>query len=344
MTALVRYDTACRALAEAKSVDEVKEIADKATAMKAYARQAKNKQLEVDAGEIRLRAERRLGELIKAQKETVGLNRGAAGGGKKDAPRGSFVEPRDVSPTLADAGIDKKLSSRAQKLAAVPAEKFEQHMAEWRGRVSEEGERVSMALIAEGTKAERRAAREQELAAKQRALPDAKFGVILADPPWSFSTYSENGMDRSADNHYPTQTTDDVCALDVPGIAANDCVLFLWATAPMLPDALRVMAAWGFLYRSQAVWSKNKVGTGYWFRSAHELLLVGVRGKIPAPAPGTQWASVIEAPVREHSRKPDEAYDLIEAYFPTLPKIELNARGPARDGWAVWGNEAEAAE
>jgi N6-adenosine-specific RNA methylase IME4 len=80
---------------------------------------------------------------------------------------------------------------------------------------------------------------------------------------------------------------------------------------------------------------------GYWVRSRHELLLIATRGSIPAPAMGTQWSSVIFAPVREHSRKPDEAYDLIEAYFPSLPKIELFGRGKARAGWDIWGNEAE---
>jgi N6-adenosine-specific RNA methylase IME4 len=84
---------------------------------------------------------------------------------------------------------------------------------------------------------------------------------------------------------------------------------------------------------------KDRIGTGYWFRNKHELLLVGVRGKIPAPAPGTQFASLIDAPVGEHSAKPDAFLEMIESYFPNLPKIELNARR-RRDGWSCWGNEA----
>ena len=144
--ALPRYDAACRALAAAKTTDEVKDIRNRAEAMRAYARQAKNKQLEVDAAEIRIRAERRLGELIKAQKETVGLNQGAKG----SIVTGSVREPvKDDRPTLADAGIDKKLSSRAQKLAAVPEAKFEGLVAEWRVRVEQENERVTMALLAD---------------------------------------------------------------------------------------------------------------------------------------------------------------------------------------------------
>jgi len=194
------------------------------------------------------------------------------------------------------------------------------------------------------TKQAARAAREVELGARQIALPETRFGVILADPEWRFEPWSrETGLDRAPDNHYPTSALGEIAARDVASIAAEDCVLFLWATAPMLPQALSVMAAWGFDYRSHVVWAKDRVGTGYWFRNAHELLLVGVRGAIPAPAMGTQWDSLISEEVGEHSQKPEAFLRMIEQYFPNLPKIELNRRGPARKGWAAWGNEAEAA-
>jgi N6-adenosine-specific RNA methylase IME4 len=113
----------------------------------------------------------------------------------------------------------------------------------------------------------------------------------------------------------------------------------LWSTVPHLPQAIEVMEEWGFTYVSLFGWIKNKAGTGYWVRNRLELLLIGKRGNIPCPAPGCQFDSVIEAPVREHSRKPDVAYEMIEAMFPTLPKIELFARA-ARDGFDCWGNEA----
>ena len=138
-----------------------------------------------------------------------------------------------------------------------------------------------------------RGEREARLGARQCALPQVRYGVIYADPEWRFEPYSrETGMDRSADNHYPTSSLDAIKARDVPSIAADDSVLFLWATAPILPQALEVMAAWGFRYVSSAVWIKDKVGTGYWFRSRHELLLVGTKGNLPAPAHGLQWGSV----------------------------------------------------
>jgi N6-adenosine-specific RNA methylase IME4 len=192
--------------------------------------------------------------------------------------------------------------------------------------------------IAVAVKRANRERREGDLAAKQLALPDKKYGVILADPEWRFEVYSEKGMLAVADNHYPTSHLDDIKAREVASIAADDCVLFLWATVPMLPQALMVMSAWGFTYKSNFSWVKPRAGTGYWNRNRHELLLVGTRGNVPAPAPGTQWDSVIEAPTGRHSEKPEAAYDLIESYFPSLPKIELNARR-SRHGWDAWGNE-----
>jgi N6-adenosine-specific RNA methylase IME4 len=192
----------------------------------------------------------------------------------------------------------------------------------------------------------RRAQKEIELAAKIRALPERRYGLILADPPWQFEPYSrETGLERDAANHYPVMTLDKIKALDVPSIAAPDCVLALWAVAAMLPQALETMAAWGFEYKSQFVWVKPNIGLGFWVRTRHEILLIGTRGHPPAPAPGMNFASVIEAKAREHSRKPDEAYEILESYFPNLPKVELFARaGTPRPGWEHWGAEAGAIE
>jgi len=192
------------------------------------------------------------------------------------------------------------------------------------------------------TKSERRAKRERELASKQIELPTKRYGVIVADPEWRFEPYNrDTGMDRAADNHYPTSTAEVIAARDVPSISADDCVLFLWATVPLLDVALDVLKAWDFTYKSHAVWDKVHIGTGYWFRNRHELLLVGTRGDIPAPAMGEQFASVMTIARKEHSAKPEQFLELIEQYFPTLPKIELNRRGPARPGWDAWGNETE---
>jgi N6-adenosine-specific RNA methylase IME4 len=195
-------------------------------------------------------------------------------------------------------------------------------------------------------KQQRRAAKEAELAKAtieaSTVLGTKLYGVICADPPWRFEPYSRaTGLDRAADNHYPTMQLDAIKTLEIP--AASNCVLFLWATAPMLPQALDVMAAWGFEYRSHLIWEKDRTGTGYWVRNRHEPLLIGTRGHIPAPAPGDQSVSVIHAPVGEHSQKPEIFAQDIERLYPNVPKIELFARRH-RAGWDSWGNEAARGE
>ena len=190
----------------------------------------------------------------------------------------------------------------------------------------------------------RREAREHELAAAteraSRALGKKVYGVVYADPPWTFHTYSERGLDRGACNHYPVMSLAAIKALPIP--AADDAVLFLWSTVPMLPAALEVMAAWRFDYKSALTWIKPHIGLGFWTRNRIELVLIGTRGNVPAPAPGEQPPQVIEAPRGRHSEKPEQVAAIIERLFPNVPKIELFARRP-RAGWAVWGNEIEAA-
>lgn len=331
---LVKYEALKAAIAAAMTFEEIKDIRDKAEALRIYARMANDEQLELDTAEIRARAERRIGELMEAQSGAGFLPEG------RPKKNGSNSTRLSKSITLAEMGIDKHLADRARRLVKeLSDEDFELAIKRVRDRMIA-GKRVSFDIAAQDKK-QRRADREASLGMMQCALPDKKYGVILADPEWRFEPWSrETGMDRAADNHYPTSCTEVIAARDVSSIAARDCILFLWATAPMLPHALLVMAAWGFDYRSHFIWAKDRIGTGYWNRNKHELLLVGVRGKVPAPAMGTQWESVIDAAVGAHSAKPERFLELIEEYFPSLPKIELNRRGPSRRGWDAWGDES----
>jgi N6-adenosine-specific RNA methylase IME4 len=180
-----------------------------------------------------------------------------------------------------------------------------------------------------------------ELSKSTSALPTGqRYPVIYADPPWYFEAYdSVSGTGRTAESHYPCMQTEDICAMPVSELATDDAVLFLWTIAPHLQESFRVIEAWGFRYVTNAVWVKDKIGLGYYVRNQHELLLIAVRGNIPAPAPAQRPLSVIQSPRRQHSRKPDEAYALIERMYPELPRIELFARH-ARKGWDAWGNEA----
>ena len=172
-------------------------------------------------------------------------------------------------------------------------------------------------------------------------------------------------MDRAPENHYPTSKLADLQRRRVADIAAPDCVVLLWTPVPHLPEAFCVLDAWGFAaftrdaktgllgldksagrYVSSAAWVKYRpgagIGLGYWFRVDHEILLIATRGTPPAPAQGDQFRSVFDEPAsRVHSEKPGIILEMIEAFYPTLPKIELNRRGPARAGWSAWGNEAD---
>jgi N6-adenosine-specific RNA methylase IME4 len=341
MSALAKYDAARAALAAAHRIDEVKDIADRAVAMALYARQARDGELIAKATEIRKRAERRLGELIEQERQAGKLAKGGQPHQHKRKSTGSRKDP--VAPTLADQGITKSLADRARKAAAMPAAAFEQEVAQTvRVAVAAtEGDR-EVIRAARGArqvveKRARRQERELELAGKIMALPDKRYGVIAADPPWRFEVFNEDsGSDRAAGNHYPTMDLAAIKAVPIP--AADDCALFMWATVPMLPAALEVMAAWGFNYKSLIVWDKGRDGTGYWVRGRVEILLIGTRGNVPAPVPGEQPPQLITALRGRHSEKPAIVAEIIERLYPNIPKIELFAR-TRRDGWGAWGNE-----
>jgi N6-adenosine-specific RNA methylase IME4 len=249
------------------------------------------------------------------------------------------VERAANIPQLAQlVGTSLDTASELDALAKLPNDRQTPLIAR-----AKNGEKVSAKAEA---KKLRREEREAALLRKQMALPDLKFGVIVEDFEWDQQVWSRTtGMDRHAANHYPVSerahTAEEIheYTKDRFACAADDCVLFMWATAPYLAVAIDVLRLRGFRYVSNYVWGKDRLGTGYWNRNKHEHLLIGVKGNIPCPAPGTQWNSLIMAPVGRHSTKPECFLEMIEGYFPNLAKIELNPRGPARPCWDCWGNE-----
>ena len=183
-------------------------------------------------------------------------------------------------------------------------------------------------------------------------LPRGHFGAIYADPPWRFAAWSGKGTARSADQHYDTMTIDDMMTLPVADLAADDCVLFMWISWPLLPDALRLISAWGFTYKTCGFdWMKAddrqtdflsdsvpvQVGMGYWTRANSEPCLLATRGK-PKRINADVRMGIIE-PRREHSRKPDCVHGRIERLV-AGPYLELFAR-QQRPGWTVWGNQTD---
>ena len=173
-----------------------------------------------------------------------------------------------------------------------------------------------------------------------------KYSIIYADPPWAYRTYSKKGQGRSAESHYPTMCIEDIKALPVGELAAKACALFLWITFPCLSEALEVLAAWGFSYKTVAfVWVKQNrknddlfPGMGYWTRANAEICILATKGHPKRVDAGVR--QVILSHIEEHSKKPDEARERIVRLMGDLPRVELFAR-QAPEGGDVWGNEGE---
>jgi N6-adenosine-specific RNA methylase IME4 len=173
-----------------------------------------------------------------------------------------------------------------------------------------------------------------------------KYAIIYADPPWRFKNYSDAASSRWAGSHYPLMSAEDIQRLPVGNIADRDCALFMWATFPTLPQALAVIAAWGFVYKTVAfTWVKRNRrsdslfwGTGYWTRSNAEICLLATKGKPKRVSAGVH--SVLMDRVSRHSAKPDDTRKRIVELVGDLPRVELFARQKTK-GWDAWGNEVK---
>lgn len=181
-----------------------------------------------------------------------------------------------------------------------------------------------------------------------RVAKGKRFATILADPPWQFQNRTGKvAPEHKRLNRYGTMELADICALPVQEIADDPAHLYLWVPNALLPEGLQVMEAWGFRYVSNIIWEKVRKdggpdgrGVGFYFRNVTEVLLFGVRGKNARTLkPGRSQVNIIRSRKREHSRKPDEQYPIIEGCS-WGPRIELFSRGKRKD-WAVWGNQAD---
>lgn len=172
-------------------------------------------------------------------------------------------------------------------------------------------------------------------------FPNKKYGVIYADPPWQYDNKRTGGTHKSgAGQKYRTMNYDELAKLPIQQISDANCILFQWATVPLLPAGINLLSDWGFEYKTSLIWFKeNSYGLGYWFRGMTELLLIGTKGKIkPFRA---QMPNLIRCPIQKHSKKPDRFRTLIEHLTRTMePKIELFARTKVH-GWDVWGDDSK---
>lgn len=376
MSELIKYDAACRMLAEAVAVDEVQGIRNKAEAMRAYARQAKDRDLEISAAQIRFRAERRLGELIIAQKETVGLARGGRPRSDETSADAEQVSP----PTLEQAGIDRKLSSRAQRMASIEPARFEQLLDRHREEVLDGNNKVSVDLMRTSAEADGRDRRRQLATALSDATAELpigrRFPVLYADPPWR---RKQGVTSRSYENHYSTMTWDEICALPVADLLLPDAWVFLWIPRAHMfalhavdmefadddgrvitrkvktPLAWAVARAWGCEdYSTAFIWTKTddehpeEHGGGVIAYDQDEVLLLFKRGAgLPKPDTCEKFGSNHRERSRPlgHSRKPEFYREMLRSMAgPSVPVLELFARvdaeHPLPADWHAWGNQA----
>lgn len=277
----------------------------------------------------------RWGQAFRLLLEVRGVKRGR---GKGD-PHAKESKTATVAVLAEETGVSERTArhrvAQADAYDALPAK---QRKAVDDGKVT----------LAETTKANKQAKQKKEYDEKveqaKKAPPLSKgepCSVVLADPPWEYD-YSKSDS-RRIENQYPPMPLKRICKLStsLDKRLTKDAILFLWATSPKLVEAVRVMGAWGFHYRTCAVWDKEKIGMGYWFRQQHELLLVGVRGSMSAPPQQARRSSVFRSARGKHSAKPVIVYEYIEAAYPDLPKLEMFLRGKPRKGWLGWGAECE---
>lgn len=324
MTELVRYEAARHALAEAHRVDEVKSIRDKAVAMQEYARQAKDRDLIAHATEIRLRAERRAGELLREMAEAQTRHAGKAS-------KGSRVATPTAQPTLAAIGVSKTQSSRWQRLADLPERQFEE--------LADRAGRKAVAVLDGSSKRTRQEMRadDENRVRKLRPTP-GKFRTLVIDPPWDYDWLSIAGR---ATPGYATMTHDELLALPVEQWAEDDCHLYLWTTNNFVGRAVELMARWGFQHKTMLTWVKPRWGLGSYFRNSTEQVLFGVRGELRTRSDsiGTHF----EAPVGQHSEKPEKFYEIVRAAsFPSYGEVFQRDARP--DFTNVYQPQAAAAE
>lgn len=315
---LIALERLAQAIDEAREPIELVEIADRAEAYRRFAQRARlGLQLQNKFAELRLRAERRLGTMLVTMERLHGR------------PGKSVASAR--LPRLSELGVTRKLSSRSQKLAAVPTRLFETFI---RDAVRTETEIFTRALLKH---AERKLAAQQnrrkivggiidDLVEFSRTGP--KMGTIYIDPPWRIPGASVLP--------YETMEPDELARLPIAELAANPrCHLHLWAGNGFLFDAERVIRDWGFRVVSTFVWVTNTPGRGNYWRDSHALLLTAVRGRDDR-FDDHGLRSWIECPRGGHSEKPDEVRDLIARASPA-PRLELFAT-KSSPGWHVWGH------
>ncbi|MCL1858368.1 MAG: MT-A70 family methyltransferase [Oscillospiraceae bacterium] len=315
-----KLEQALYMLHEVKEIDEIKQIIDQSEALRNYAKaQQLSTEIQQDITEYNLYAIRQMGIISKGLVKF-----------KNQYASPEFGQAK--TKVLSDAGIDRRRAAEAEKFAYISEKEFSDIIAAKR-----KNDILSKYEVAREIK--------NKIIREQRnniitTIPEeltSTYNVILADPPWQYDfSASEN---RSPENYYPTMTTEELYNLYIP--AEDNSILFLWSPASQLQNALQMMNSWGFIYKTSAVWDKEIIGMGYYFRNRHEIILIGVKGEFRPPLPENRPSSVYQEKRTKYTKKPDYYYDIIEKMYPNGKYLELFARQQYNDKWTAWGNQIE---
>jgi N6-adenosine-specific RNA methylase IME4 len=320
-----------RALLEAsRDLSEVKSIRDVAIAAEHYARARKlGAEAERYAAEIATRAERRIGQILEKTPKAAGGDHGNQHTGGKSAEREDL-------PTDRERAGGYKVSARSQKLAAIPDDEFEDHMADQRKKASaDQLARIQREREREQKREDNRALVEE--VAPLEADPQALYQAIVIDPPWDWGDEGDADQLGRARPTYGTMSHAELLALPVGAQADASAHIYLWITNRSLPKGFSLLDAWGFRYVTMLTWCKPHFGMGNYYRGQTEQVLFGVRGRLPLLR--RDRGTWFQAPrARGHSSKPDAFYELVEECSPG-PWLEMFSRS-ARPGWSAWGAEA----
>lgn len=327
---LLKIESARRALTEAQSIPDVHEIRNVAEALRIYAKQqGYSLSIQNQAAELKLRAERKAGELL----AEMALKPG----------------PKPINTTLGSIGLTPNQSHRWQTEAALPENEFEEYIAATKNTARELTSREVYQRARLYQKASEQSTRQaytrdwhnpqgtfttdlDALATAVATQHIPPFACLYVDPPWA---YSNQGTRASTKNHYPTMSVAEIAALPVEKLVAPQAHLHLWTTNGFLFECPKLFDAWGFTFKGTFIWHKPQLGLGNYWRNTHEILLLAVRGNLTAR--DKSLPSLLTAPREGHSVKPERVRSLVQRLSPG-PYLELFGRRWA-EGWTVWGNE-----
>jgi len=331
MNELVKWNKAKQAIVEAKTVDEVKSIKDKAEAMRAYAKQV-GESLEVqnDICEIKLRAERRMGEMLKESNIKPG---------NKNTLK-QFSDSNIVSPSeekLSDFGIEKHESSRYQKIADLSEEKFEEIIKETK---QEEKELTESLMLKTAKKIEHESKIQKQKEAIERGDiigVEGEYEIIVIDPPWQ---YDDRDKPERGICKYPTMTQQELMKIDIP--SGENCILWLWTTNSFMKNAYELLDVWGFDEKTILTWHKGNMGMGNYLRNVTEHCILAIKGNVIKEGiinNKNKFTTLLFEKKTQHSAKPESFYKMIDEIC-VGKKLDYFAR-KKRDGWDVYGDEVK---